>query len=78
MNAQQLEEAAQAPFANDMGLLAMDESERSRNARLSSTTKRPVSKRTIALSLSEFLKRQGSSPALRRRDDGKQAQSGRK
>jgi hypothetical protein len=77
MNAQQLDEAAQALAASDMSLLATDESKRPRNTRPSSTTKPTVSKRKMALSLSKFLKGQGSSLALRRRDDGKQAQSGR-
>jgi hypothetical protein len=77
MNAQPLEEAAQAVAGSDTSLLAMDQSKRPRNARPSSTTQPTVSKRKMALSLSEFLKGQGSSLALRRRDDRKQAQSGR-
>jgi hypothetical protein len=77
MNAQQLQEAAQALVASDLSLLAMDESKRPRETRPSPATKPTVSKREMALSLSEFLKAQGSFLALRRRDDGKQAQSGR-
>jgi hypothetical protein len=77
MNAQQPEEAAQALVASDLSLQAMDESKRPRKTRPSSTTKPTVSKRKMALFLSEFLKGQGSFLALRRRDDGKQAQSGR-
>jgi hypothetical protein len=69
MNAQQPEGAAQALVASDLSLLATDESKRPRNTRPSSTTELTVSKRKMALSLSEFLKCHRSSLASRRRDD---------
>jgi hypothetical protein len=73
MNAQQLEETAQALAASGKDLPKMDESNGPRIARSSATAKPPVSMRKMALSLSEFLKKQRSSLALRRQDDGKQA-----
>jgi fructose-bisphosphate aldolase class 1 len=77
MNVKRLEEPEQALVGSDKGLLAMDESNGPRNTRSSATTKPSVSMRKIALSLSQFLKKQRPSLATRRRDDGKQAQPGR-
>jgi fructose-bisphosphate aldolase class 1 len=74
MNVKQLEETVQSLVASDNGLLAMDESSGPRNARLSTAIKAPVSKRKMAISLSDFLKKQRPSLALRRQDDWKQAQ----
>lgn len=73
MNAQQLEEAARALTANGKSPSKMDESNGPRIARLSTTAKSPISMRKMAISLSQFLKTQRSSLALRRQDDGKQA-----
>ena len=73
MNVEQLEEAAEALVANDKGLLKMDKSKGPHFARSSTTAKKPDSMRKIASSLSQFLKKQRSSLALRRQDDGKQA-----
>lgn len=77
MNVKQCEGRAQALVANDKGLLTTDESHGPSNARSSTTTEPHVSMRKVALSLSQFLKKQRSSLASRRQDDGKQAQSGR-
>jgi hypothetical protein len=74
MNVNQLDETVQAFVTSDNGLLATDESNGQRNARSSVTAKPPVSKKKIAVSLSIFLKKQISSLALRRQDDGKPAQ----
>jgi hypothetical protein len=74
VNVKQPEEAVQSPDASDKGLPAMDENSEPRNARLSTTVKPPVSKRKMAISLSDFLKKQRPSLALRRQDDWKQAQ----
>jgi hypothetical protein len=71
----QLEQTAQAFATSDKDLLAMDESNEQRNARPSTTAKPPASKKKIAISLSNFLKKNVSLLALRRQDDGKQAQS---
>jgi fructose-bisphosphate aldolase class 1 len=77
MNVKQFEGTAQALVANDKGLLTTDESNGPTNARSSTATKPPVSMRKMALSLSQFLKKQRSSLASRRQDGGKQAQPGR-
>jgi fructose-bisphosphate aldolase class 1 len=77
MSTQELIDIARTMVADDKGLLAMDESNGPRNTRSSATTKPSVSMRKIALSLSQFLKKQRPSLATRRRDDGKQAQPGR-
>ncbi|MFZ0301839.1 MAG: hypothetical protein WAL75_04105 [Terracidiphilus sp.] len=73
MNENRPDESAQALVESDKGLLAMDESSGQRNARSSTTAKPLIKKKKIALSLSNFLKKHISSPALRRQDDGKQA-----
>lgn len=73
MNVKQPEETAQVFFGSDKGLLAIDESNGPRDARTSTTLKQPGSKKKIAISLSNFLKKQISSLALRRQNDGKQA-----
>jgi hypothetical protein len=77
MNVNRLEEAVQALVASDKSLLALDESNEPRYARSSTTTKPPVSMRTMALSLSQFLKAKRPLLASRRQGDGKQAQPGR-
>ena len=77
MNVKRLEETEQAQVGSDTGLLVMDERDRPRNARSSTATRPSASMRKMALSLSQFLKKQRSSLASRRQDDGKQAQPGR-
>jgi len=74
MNVKQPEDTAQTLVASDEGLLAMDGSSEPRYARSSTTTKPPVSMRKMALSLSQFLKKKRPLLALRRQDDGEQAQ----
>jgi hypothetical protein len=74
MNVNRLEEAARGLVASDKGLLAMDESSELHYARPSITTNPPVTMRTMALSLSQFLKSKRSLLASRKQDDGKQAQ----
>lgn len=74
MNIRQLEETAKALVVRDEGLLAMDGSSGPRNARSSTTAKPSVSRRQMALSLSQFLKEHRPSLAFRRQDDRKQAQ----
>jgi len=73
VNVKQLEEAAQALVASDTGLLAMDESNGQPDEPLSPTARPPLNKRKIAISLSEFLKKQRAKLALRRQGDWKQA-----
>jgi hypothetical protein len=75
VNVKQSEETAQALIASDTDLLAMERSNGRANSRsaATATNKPPVSKRKIAISLSSFLKKQISSLALRRQDEGKQA-----
>ncbi len=73
MNMKQLKETARALVGNNKGLQAIDERDEPLNARSSPAAKPTVSKRKMAISLSLFLKKQKSSLALRRQDDGKQA-----
>jgi hypothetical protein len=73
MNMKQIKETARALVASDKGLQATDERDEPRNPQSSTTTKPPISKRKMAISLSLFLKKQRPFLALRRQDDGKQA-----
>jgi hypothetical protein len=73
VNVKQHEETARAPVSSDEGLLAIDENKTQDNAPSSITEKPPVSKRKLAVSLSDFLKKQRYILALRRQDDRKQA-----
>ena len=74
VNLKQFKDATQALVVSDQGQLAMDEIKGPFDAQSSTTAKRPVSKRKLALSLSDFLKKQRSLLALRRQGDGKQTQ----
>lgn len=74
MNLKQFKDAAQTLVVSDKGQLAMDGFDGQIDAQSSTTAKRPVSKRKLALSLSDFLKKQRSLLALRRQGDGKQTQ----
>jgi hypothetical protein len=71
VNLMQLKDAGPSFVAS--GELTLDESNGQRDAQSSTTSKPPVTKRRIAISLSNFLKKQRSLLALRRQDDGKQA-----
>lgn len=73
MNLKQFKDAAQALVVSDKGQLAMDGINGQFDAPSSTTAKRPLSKRKLAVSLSDFLKKQRSLLALRRQGDGKQA-----
>jgi hypothetical protein len=73
MNIDQIDESPQSLVASDEGLLPKDESNKPRNAQSSTTSKPPVSKKKIAISLSNFLKKQRAALALRRQGDWKQA-----
>jgi hypothetical protein len=74
MNLQQLEGTTEAFVANGRGLLKMDGSNGPPIPQSFTPAKKPDSIRKIARSLSQFLKTQRSSLALRRQDDRKQAQ----
>jgi hypothetical protein len=71
MNAQKLEETAHALAASRKGMPKVDDNNGPRIARSSTTAKPSVSMRKMALSLSQFLKKQRSSLPFRRQDDGK-------
>lgn len=74
MNFKLLKGSAQPLVVSDNGQLAMDEIKGQFDALSSTSSKRPVSKRKIAISLSNFLKKQRSLLALRSQGDGKQTQ----
>jgi len=74
VNFKLLKGSAQPLVVSDNGQLAMDEIKGQFDALSSTSSKRPVSKRKIAISLSNFLKKQRSLLALRSQGDGKQTQ----